>query len=60
MAVSAVRTVTNAPADRASSGTSASAAATAPHGREASTVTDGFSGLSAQFRPHGWRLSGYA
>jgi hypothetical protein len=38
--VSAVRTVTTAPADRASSGASASAAATAPDGREASTVTD--------------------
>jgi hypothetical protein len=36
----AVRTVTTAPADRVSSGTSASAAATAPEGRATSTVTD--------------------
>jgi hypothetical protein len=40
VAVSAALTVTTAPADQASSGTSASAAATAPDGREASTFTD--------------------
>jgi hypothetical protein len=28
--------------------------------RSHSPASAGFSGLSAQFRPHGWRLSGYA